>query len=132
MAKKIGILIENRFIEKEIFYYQSYFANKGFDVVLLTRLWGCDRLTFKGLEFQAEITAENSFENLSDEDLKDYAAIIAPPYPNEDRRDTVNGIPYFIPISCVKSMIKISRPCPKRLDNTISQTGMLSNSSIQE
>ena len=78
MAKKIGILIENRFIEKEIFYYQSYFANAGFEVVLLTRLWGCDRLTFKGLEFQAEITAENSFETLSDEDLKDYVAIIAP------------------------------------------------------
>ncbi len=78
MANKIGILIENRFIEKEIFYYQSYFANKGFDVVLLTRLWGQPRLTFKGLEFNAEITAETSFEDLSDEDLKDYVAIIAP------------------------------------------------------
>ena len=78
MGKKIGILIENRFIEKEIFYYQSYFANAGYDVVLLTRLWGQPRLTFKGLEYQAEITAENSFEDLSDEDLKEYAAIIAP------------------------------------------------------
>ena len=78
MAKKIGILIENRFIEKEIFYYQSYFANAGFEVVLLTRLWGQPRLTFKGLEYMAEITAENSFEDLSDEDLKDYVAIIAP------------------------------------------------------
>ncbi len=78
MAKKIGILIENRFIEKEIFYYQSYFENAGFEVVLLTRLWGQKELTFKGLEFQAEITASHSFEDLSDDDLKDYAAIIAP------------------------------------------------------
>ena len=72
MSKKIGILIENRFIEKEIFYYQSYFANKGFEVVLLTRLWGQSALTFKGLEFQAEITASNSFEELSDEDADYY------------------------------------------------------------
>ncbi len=78
MGKKIGILIENRFIEKEIFYYQSYFANAGYEVVLLTRLWGQPSLTFKGLEYQAEITAQNSFENLSDDDLKDYVAIIAP------------------------------------------------------
>ncbi|MBR4725975.1 MAG: DJ-1/PfpI family protein [Lachnospiraceae bacterium] len=78
MAQKIGILIENRFIEKEIFYYQSYFANAGYDVVLLTRLWGQPELTFKGLEFQAEIRANTSFEDLSDDDLKDYAAIIAP------------------------------------------------------
>ncbi len=58
MAKKIGILIENRFIEKEIFYYQSYFANAGFEVVLLTRLWGQPGLTFKGLEYQADISLQ--------------------------------------------------------------------------
>lgn len=78
MAKKIGILIENRFIEKEIFYYQSYFTNEGYEVVFLTRLWDHPRLTFQGLEYQAEVTADHSFEELTQEDLKEYAAIIAP------------------------------------------------------
>ncbi len=78
MRNKIGILIENRFIEKEIFYYQSYFANEGYEVVLLSRLWGQERLTFKGLEFQADVTCEKSFEDLKDDDLKEYAAVIAP------------------------------------------------------
>ena len=77
MAKKIGILIENRFIEKEIFYYLSYFA-EGYEPVLLTRLWGQERLTFKGLELQAEISADHSFEELDDEALSEYAAVIAP------------------------------------------------------
>ena len=78
MAGKIGILIENRFIEKEIFYYQSYFENEGYEVVFLSRLWGQQSLTFKGLEFQAELTCSHSFEELDEEALKDYAAIIAP------------------------------------------------------
>lgn len=78
MRKKIGILIENRFIEKEIFYYQARFAEEGYEVVLLTRLWGQQQLTFKGLEYGAEITASHSFEHLSPEDLKEYAAIITP------------------------------------------------------
>ena len=78
MGKKIGILIENRFIEREIFYYQSYFANEGYEVVLLSRLWGQPRLTFKGLELQGEVTCENSFEELDEEALKDYVAVIAP------------------------------------------------------
>ena len=78
MAKKIGILIENRFIEKEIFYYQSWFENEGYKVVFLTRLWGQPRLTFQGLEYGAEVTAEHSFEDLTQEDLKEYAAVIVP------------------------------------------------------
>ena len=78
MKKKIGILLENRFIEKEIFYYQSYFETEGYQPVFLTRLWGQPRLTFKGLEYQAEMTVDQSFENLTDEDLAEYGAIIVP------------------------------------------------------
>lgn len=78
MDKKIGILIENRFIEKEIFYYQSRFEEEHFNTVFLTRLWGQKQLKFKGLEFNAEFTAENSFEEINDKDLEDYAAIIMP------------------------------------------------------
>ena len=78
MAKKIGILVENRFIEKEIFYYKTFFETEGFEVVFLTRLWGQKSLTFKGLEWQAELTCDHSFENMTSEELSDYAAIIAP------------------------------------------------------
>lgn len=78
MGKKIGILIENRFIEKEIFYYQSYFANEGYEVVLLSRLWGQSGLTFKGLEFQAELWCNHSFEELDETNLRDFSAVIVP------------------------------------------------------
>lgn len=78
MEKKIGILLENRFIEREIFYYQSFFETEGREPVFLTRLWGQPRLTFKGLEYQAEVTVDHSFEDLSDGDLAEYAAIIVP------------------------------------------------------
>lgn len=78
MGKKIGILLENRFIEREIFYYQSYFQTEGWEPAFLTRLWGQPRLTFKGLEYQAEITVDHSFESLSDADLSEYAAVIVP------------------------------------------------------
>lgn len=78
MGKKIGILLENRFIEREVFYYQSYFQTEGWEPVFLTRLWGQPRLTFKGLEYQAEITVDHSFESLSDADLSEYAAVIVP------------------------------------------------------
>ena len=47
-------------------------------MVFLTRLWDHPRLTFQGLEYQAEVTADHSFEELTQEDLKEYAAIIAP------------------------------------------------------
>lgn len=78
MGKKIGILLENRFIEREVFFYQSYFEAEGFESVFLTRLWGQPRLTFKGLEYQAEATADHSFEALTDEELAEFAAIIVP------------------------------------------------------
>ncbi|MCR5369698.1 MAG: DJ-1/PfpI family protein [Clostridium sp.] len=78
MGKKIGILLENRFIEREVFYYQSYFEAEGFQPVFLTRLWGQPRLTFKGLEYQAEATVDHSFEDLPDQELAEYAAVIVP------------------------------------------------------
>ncbi|MDO5131707.1 MAG: DJ-1/PfpI family protein [Eubacteriales bacterium] len=78
MGKKIGILLENRFIEREVFYYQSFFEAEGFEPVFLTRLWGQPRLTFKGLEYQAEASADHSFEELTDADLAEYAAVIVP------------------------------------------------------
>ncbi len=78
MGKKIGILLENRFIDKEILYYPERFAEEGFNTVFLTRLWGMDELTFKGMELGAEMKVNHSFESITDDELGDYAAVIVP------------------------------------------------------
>ncbi|MDD3415561.1 MAG: DJ-1/PfpI family protein [Lachnospiraceae bacterium] len=78
MKKKIGVLLENRFIDQEIIYYANRFPEAGFEVVFLTRLWGQDELTFKGMELGMSFSVHNSFENITEEQLKEYAAIILP------------------------------------------------------
>ena len=75
---KIGILMEADFYEPEIWYYEKRFAEEGLDVHFLTRLWGCDKLTFQGHEHHIPFECSESFEGMSDEDLKGYAAIIVP------------------------------------------------------
>lgn len=77
-GKKIGILIESDFYEHEIWYYHYRFAEEGAEVHLLTRLWGQPSLTFTGHEYHAPLECHQSFENISDEELKSYAAIIVP------------------------------------------------------
>ncbi len=77
-GKKIGILIESDFYEPEIWYYQFRFAEEGAEVHFLTRLWGQESLTFKGHEFCAPFECHESFENMSDEELRSYSAIIVP------------------------------------------------------
>ncbi len=76
--KKIGILIESDFYEKEIFYYQSRFAEQGVELHFLTRLWGQDKITFHGHEYKVPFECRESFENMSDETLNSYDAIIVP------------------------------------------------------
>ncbi len=76
--KKIGILIEGDYYEPEIWYYKFRFAEEGFDVHFLSRLWGQPSLTFTGHEFRAPLECHDSFENMEEETLKTYAAIIVP------------------------------------------------------
>lgn len=77
-SNKIGILIENRFIDHEIIYYSKRFEEEGLHTEFLTRLWGQERLTFKGIELGMEMTVEKSFENIDEEKLREYAAVIVP------------------------------------------------------
>jgi protease I len=77
-GKKIGILIESDFYEHEIWYYHYRFAEEGAEVHLLTRMWGQASLTFQGHEYHAPLECHESFENIDDEELKSYAAIIIP------------------------------------------------------
>ena len=75
---KIAVLLESDFYEPEIFYYQHRFAEAGFDLHFLTRLWGQPRQVFSGHEFRAPLECRESFEGLTDEALREYAAVIVP------------------------------------------------------
>jgi protease I len=77
-GKKVGILIEEYFEEREIWYYNFRFPEEGADLHFLTRLWGQSSINFRGLEFRAPFACNESFENMDDETLSSYAAIIVP------------------------------------------------------
>ena len=77
-GKKIGVLIESDFYEKEIFYYEHRFQEEGIDLHFLTRLWGQSSLSFSGHEYRAPFECHESFENMTDEVLRTYSAIIVP------------------------------------------------------
>lgn len=76
--KKVGVLLESDYYENEIIYYQLRFAEENIDLHFLSRLWGQEKITFIGHEFQRPMACEESFENMSDEDLRSYDAIIIP------------------------------------------------------
>lgn len=76
--KKIGILFESDFYENEIFYYKYRFAEENMDLHFLSKLWGNEKLTFYGHEYKVPMECFESFENMSDEDLLSYDAIIVP------------------------------------------------------
>lgn len=78
MKNKIGILLESDFYENEIFYYQFRFQEAGYEVHFLSRLWGTSGITFNGHEFRAPFYCNESFEDINDDDLDKYAAIIVP------------------------------------------------------
>lgn len=77
-GKKIGILLESDFAEYEIFFYRHFFTSEGAELHFLTRLWGQPSLTFYGHEWKVPFECNESFENMSDETLRSYSAIIVP------------------------------------------------------
>jgi protease I len=95
-GKKIGILIESDFYEHEIFYYQFRFPEEGAEVHFLTRLWGQPSITFKGHEYHVPFECNETFEGMSDEELRSYSAIIVPSAMVSDRlryTDDVSKLP---------------------------------------
>lgn len=75
---KVAILMESDFYEEEIFYYKHRFAEEGIDAHFLTRMWGQERLTFHGHEYKVPFEVSESFEGMSDAELRSYAAVIVP------------------------------------------------------
>jgi protease I len=78
-GKKVAVMIESDFYEPEIHYYQHRFREEGIDLHFLTRLWGQNSIAFKGHEWHVPFDdIEESFENVSDEALRSYSALIVP------------------------------------------------------
>ncbi len=77
-GKKVGILIENGFYEPEIWYYNFRFPEDGGELHFLTRLWGREKLSFTGNEYQAPFECKESFEAMSNKELDSYDALIVP------------------------------------------------------
>jgi protease I len=77
-GKKIGVLIESDFYEHEIWYYHYRFPEEGAELHFLTRLWNQPSITFKGHEYHAPFECTESFEGLTDEQLRTFDAIIVP------------------------------------------------------
>ncbi len=95
-GKKIAVLIESDFYEKEIFYYEHRFPEEGAELHFLSRLWGQPSITFKGHEEHYPFECRESFEGMDDDTLRSYAAIIVPSGIVADRlryTEDVNRIP---------------------------------------
>jgi protease I len=77
-GKKIAVLIESDYYEPEISYYQHRFIEEGAELHFLSRLWGQPSLTFLGHEYRAPFQCSESFEGMSDDDLRSFDAVIVP------------------------------------------------------
>ena len=77
-GKKVAVLIESDFYEKEIFYYEHRFPEEGVELHFLSRMWGQSMITFKGHEEHYPFECRESFENMTDAELRSYSAIIVP------------------------------------------------------
>jgi protease I len=77
-GKKIGILMESDFFEKEIDYYGFRFPEEGAELHFLTRLWGQPSQRYTGHEYKVPFECHESFEGMDDATLASFAAIIVP------------------------------------------------------
>ncbi|MBW6435017.1 DJ-1/PfpI family protein [Actinoplanes hulinensis] len=82
---RIAVLVESDFYEHEIWYYSYRFPEEGAELHFLTRLWGQESITFTGHEYKAPFVCADSFENMDDDTLRSYSAIIVPSAMVSDR-----------------------------------------------
>lgn len=100
-GKKIGILIEGDYYEPEIWYYKFRFKEEGVDLHFLSRMWGQTSKVmaagFKGHEYKIPFEGYvESFEDMDDETLKSFDAIIVPAGMVADRlryTEDINKLP---------------------------------------
>lgn len=78
LGSRVAVLMESDYFEPEIHFYARRFAEEGADVHFLTRLWGQDSITFSGHEWGVPFPVDRSLEDIDDDTLRSYAAIIVP------------------------------------------------------
>lgn len=77
-GRTVAILMESDYVEPEVDYYQRRFAEEGARVQFLTRLWGSPSLTFVGHEHQLPLEVDGDLEQVDDEQLRGFDALIVP------------------------------------------------------
>lgn len=75
-GRTIAILMESDYVEPELWYYQRRFAEESANVVLLTRLWGQQAITFTGHEYRLPTTVDGDLEAV--DDLTAFDALVVP------------------------------------------------------
>jgi protease I len=78
VGRRIGVLVESDFVEREIDYYRLRFAEEGATVTLMSRLWGNEALTFTGHEHRAPLRVDGDLERLDFGELARFSALIVP------------------------------------------------------
>jgi protease I len=78
VGKRIGILMENDFVEEEISYFERRFAEEGARVELLTRLWGQESLLFAGHGKRGRTRVDGDLEELGYHELTQLSALVVP------------------------------------------------------
>lgn len=96
-GKKIGILLESDFYEHEIWYYSYRFPEEGAEVHFLSRMWGQQSMVFTGHEYKAPFVCTESFENMDDQTLRSFAALIVPSAMVSDRLRYSERLPELPP-----------------------------------
>lgn len=77
-GRTVAILMESDYVEQELAYYERRFAEEGARVEFITRLWGQPSMTFTGHEYGAPFTVDGDLEDVDDERLAGWAALIVP------------------------------------------------------
>lgn len=77
-GRRVALLMESDFYEPEIFYYERRFAEEGAELLVVSRLWGQDSITFTGHEYRAPYTVVHDLAELDGGALADLDALIVP------------------------------------------------------
>jgi protease I len=104
-GKKVAILIEGDYYEPEIWYYKLRFAEEGIAIHFLTRMWGQTSETmsrgFMGHEYKIPFDGHvESFEEMDDDTLRSFSAVIVPAGMVADRLRYTEDI-HKLPPACV-------------------------------
>jgi protease I len=120
---KIGVVIEAHFDETEYRRFNEFFPENGYEVEYISNLWGHEKLTFKGNDYEDEVTVTIDFKDVTP---SDYAGIILIGGYAMDRlryeQNVQSGKPNQAPA------VEFLRQAVKAMDNGILKIGTICHS----